>query len=78
MSTKISQIDRLKEAVMWLGCNSLPLQPTAIALGGKLHREGLAMLEGPDAPPLIKIHSIPIKRLKSDDNSFTFIFKEIK
>ncbi len=75
---EISVLDRLKFTANWLACSSQPLRPDEIVLGGKIYEEGKAMLLGPDGPPVVKIHEIPIKKLKKSDNSFAFVFKEIK
>ena len=75
---QMTVLDRLKFATNWLGCSSKSLRPSEIHLGGKLFKEGHAMLTGPDAPPIVKIDDIKIKQLKKSDNTFMFIYKEAK
>ncbi len=67
-------MDRLKFATNWLACSSKPLRPDKIVLGGGIYKEGRAMLLGEEGPPVVRIHEIPIKKLKKDDRSFAFVF----
>jgi len=71
-------LDRLKFATNWLGCSSKPLRPSEIILGGEIYDKGRAMLLSEEGPPIVRIDEIPIKRLKKNDNSFAFVFKEVK
>jgi len=71
-------LERLQFTANWLACSSKPLRPSEIVLGGAIYDEGKAMLEGEDGPPVVRIHNIPIKKLKKNDNSFAFVFKEIE
>jgi len=78
---EVSTLDRLKSATNWLGCSSQALQPTEIRLGVLLFKEGLDMLTGPDAPPIMKLHDIPVisdPSLPSYSFAFVFHHKELK
>ncbi|HEB27356.1 MAG TPA: hypothetical protein ENI05_06215 [Porticoccus sp.] len=71
---KLSTLDRLKFTANWLACSSQSLRPDEIVLGGRIYDEGLAMLLGEDGPPVVRIHEIPIKKLKKNDRSFAFVY----
>ena len=73
----ISVLDRLKFTANWLACSSQQLRPDEVVLGGAIYNEGKAMLLGEEGAPVIRLHNIPIKKLKQNDKSFAFVFKEI-